>query len=105
MNADQVAAITITQAIQAIGVSAGILTAFAFLEGWPQAAWHTIRELLAGPLITPGDLEALAGAGPGDPQEARERLWLDEPCPPPTDRLCDCRQCRAEWQAREKGFR
>jgi hypothetical protein len=22
-------------------------------------------------------------------------------CPPPTDRLCDCRQCRKEWAERE----
>jgi len=58
VNADQVAAITITQAIQAIAVSAGIILAFAFLQGWPQAAWHTIRELFTGPLISPADWES-----------------------------------------------
>jgi len=88
VNADQAAAITVTQALQAIGVSAGILLAFAFLEGWPQAAWHTIRGMFTGPLISPADLEALTGAGPGDPQETRERLW------------CGCPQCLDEqaWE-------
>ena len=23
-------------------------------------------------------------------------------CPPPTDRLCTCRQCRAEWEQRNR---
>ena len=91
MNADQVAAISITQALQAVAVSAGILLAFAFLQGWPQAAWHTIRELFTGPLITGADLEALTG-DERDPQEARERLW------------CGCPQCLDE-QAWEQELR
>ena len=53
--------------------------------GWPGAIGDHARDATAPPYI------------------GRHRM--DEYCPPPTDRLCNCNQCRREWQQRESELR